>query len=145
MLPSLKFNNIKIGDKIYIPQYPNNLNASKGIIKDINKYELSYNASTEYGSSGSHILLDNTIEVIGIHKQGGKEENYGNFIYPIFNLLKNNKNEYKDKIKDEYYIGDLKNGLRHGKGKIFYKNGKIKYEGDFVKDKFEGYGNFLMN
>ena len=67
LLPSLKYNNIKIGDEIYIPQYPNNLNVSEVKIIDINIYELSYNASTELGASGSPILLDNTIEVIGIH------------------------------------------------------------------------------
>ena len=32
------------------------------------------------------------------------------------------------------------NGLQHGKGILYYKNGSIKYEGDFVKDKYEGNG-----
>ena len=43
----------------------------------------------------------------------------------------------------EYYIGPLLNGLRNGKGVIYYKNGKMKYEGDFVNDKFEGYGKYI--
>ena len=137
LLPSLKYNKIKIGDKIYIPQYPNNLNVSEGTIIDINFYELSYNASTELGASGSPIILDNTIEVIGIHKEGSEYKNYGNFIYPILNQLNKVKN------KEEYYIGDIKNGLRQGKGKLYYNNGILKYEGDFINDKFEGYGKYF--
>ena len=43
--------------------------------------------STDAGSSGSPIFLENKIEVIGIHKQGGKRENYGDLIYPILNIL----------------------------------------------------------
>ena len=35
------------------------------------------------------------------------------------------------------------NGLRHGKGKDYYKNGSIKYEGDFVNGKFEGNGKYI--
>ena len=35
------------------------------------------------------------------------------------------------------------NGLRHGKGKIYYKNDNIAYDGDFVKRKFEGNGKYI--
>ena len=34
----------------------------------------------------------------------------------------------------EYYIGQEKNGLRHGKGIEYYSNGKIRYKGNFVND-----------
>ena len=44
---------------------------------------------------------------------------------------------------DEYYIGQWKNGLRHGKGTLYYKNGSIKYEGDFVNNEFEGNGKYI--
>ena len=36
----------------------------------------------------------------------------------------------------EYYIGQWKNGLKHGKGIYYYKNGNIKYEGIFVNNEF---------
>ena len=42
----------------------------------------------------------------------------------------------------EYYLGEFKNDLKHGKGIEFYDNGNIKYDGDFVNDKKEGYGKF---
>ena len=31
----------------------------------------------------------------------------------------------------EYYIGEWKNGLMHGKAIIYYKNGNILYKGIF--------------
>ena len=34
----------------------------------------------------------------------------------------------------EYYIGEWKNNLRHGKGKFYHKNGIIQFEGDYVND-----------
>ena len=33
-----------------------------------------------------------------------------------------------------YYIGEFKYGLRDGKGSLFYKNGKIKYSGNYEKN-----------
>ena len=35
------------------------------------------------------------------------------------------------------------NGNRHGKGELCYKNGTIKYEGDFLNDKSEGNGKYI--
>lgn len=89
-----------------------------------NHYELSYNASTYYGSSGGPIFLENTIEVIGIHKQGGKGENFGDLISPILNIFQNKEEKIYFK-SGHYYIGEWKNGLKHGKGKLYYENGNI--------------------
>ena len=55
--------------------------------------------STDAGSSGSPIFLENKIEVIGIHKQGGKRENYGDLIYPILNILENKKENIIIKVE----------------------------------------------
>ena len=136
--------------KIYIPQYPNGgeFSYSKGIIKEINKYEFSHLCSTHPGSSGSPIFVEGTISVIGIHKQAKKDhlEKYGNFIGPIIESLKKGKNESDGKKvyeNGEYYIGPFLKGLRHGKGIEYYKNGTIKYDGDFVNDKYEGNGKFI--
>ncbi len=102
LLPNIdyinKYNNL-INSKIYIPQFPEleKLSNSKGKIIKINKNEFSHDACTKQGSSGSPILLQNTKNVIGIHKQGcpSKNENYGDFIFPILNLLeKENYNKY---------------------------------------------------
>ena len=87
------FNKLENKD-IAIIQYPKGkLAQAYGIIKSIskNKYEFSHTASTEKGSSGSPILLKDTIEVIGIHKGGNSNnsENYAYFIWPIFDFFKN--------------------------------------------------------
>ena len=50
------------------------------------------------------------------------------------------KKIYKNGI---YYIGEMLNGIPHGKGIIYYKNGNIKYDGEFVNGKFEGNGKYI--
>ena len=111
-----------ISEEIAIPQFPLGgvLQMSKGEIIGINyennKYEFSHTASTLAGSSGSPIILKGKETVIGIHKGGNisKEENYGEFIGPIINIMNSLK--------------------RNGKGIEYYKNGEIKYEGNYVDD-----------
>ena len=129
--------------EITIIQYPNGkLCYSNGKIKDINNNEIIHLASTEEGSSGSPIFIKDSIKVIGIHKGGKKDktENYGDFIGPIYNFFINLL-KFKIELENgEYYIGELFNNLKHGKGIIYYKNGNIKYEGDFINDKREGNG-----
>ena len=51
----------------------------------------------------------------------------------------NNEYDGKGKYIDEkgyLYEGEFKNGLKHGKGILYYKNGNIKYEGEFSNGKF---------
>ena len=124
--------------EITIIQYPNGkLCYSNGKIKDINNNEIIHLASTEEGSSGSPIFIKDSIKVIGIHKGGKKDknENYGDFIGPIYNFFINFSKNKIELENGEYYIGELFNNLKHGKGIIYYKNGNIKYEGDFINDK----------
>ena len=53
--------------------------ASGKIIDIIDNYEFKHSIDTEYGSSGSPIILPITLKVIGIYKQGDKYKpiNYG--------------------------------------------------------------------
>ena len=152
-----------IDKTIYIPELTtgDNLNFSTGIIKGINNDEFNHNINTKSGTSGSPIFLENSIKVIGMHKQGNItiNDNYGYFIYPIIqslqtniinelngneNDLVNNKKEiygkYNHKYDGDYYIGPLLNGLPNGKGKIYNKNGNIFYDGEFVNGEREGNG-----
>ena len=209
-----KINNKLINNEIYIPQYPDDkLITEKGKIKKINtKYEFTHSTNTDFGSSGSPIFLENSIKVLGIHKQGNRriKENYGNFIYPAINFIENDlrkiRNIGKNKIEDEkhnrkevkknlsntkfkkynnkalfitfaiislfatflldfiyksifkndktekertvvflegeYYIGQYENGIRNGKGIMYYSNGNVKYDGDWLNGNIEGYGRF---
>ena len=129
LLPDLSYLNkydFLVGEEIEIPQFPlgGKLQISHGEIIEINyeknKYQFTHTASTLKGSSGSPIILKDKESVIGIHKAGkiSKEVNYGDLIGPIINI-----------------INTLK---RNGKGKEYYKNKKIKYEGNFVDDEYDG-------
>ena len=106
------------------------------------------------GSSGSPIFLENSINVIGIHRGSDeyKTENYGCFIYPVIEIIKNDINKKRNNGKyingkyiyedDKYYIGEFIDNIPNGKGIKYYKNGNIQYEGDFINGKFEGNGKY---
>ena len=34
--------------------------------------------------------------------------------------------------KGEYYIGHFSNNVKNGKGREYYSNRKLKYEGDYI-------------
>ena len=149
-----------INNGIYILQYAKGkgLVKSRGKIKEINKYEITHLASTQKGSSGRPIFLENCINIIGIHKEGNKDktENYGDFIYPVINIIENDIKKKRNSGKyingkyiweDDkyYYIGEFKNNLPNGKGTKYYLNGKILYEDNFINGKFEGNGKYYYD
>ena len=163
-------NNKVLNMQIYIPQYPKGegLKNSKGQIIEINEYTFTHLATTMPGSSGSPIFLENSIDVIGIHRGSDKykTENYGCFIYPVIEIIKNDINKKRNNGKNilyegefingkfegngkyiyddgKYYIGQYKNGLREGKGIIYYKNGKLLFECKFINDTAEGNGKYI--
>ena len=128
LLPNI--NNLDYKNKeIYIVQFPEgkNLSHSDGKIKDIIDFELIYDASTKSGSSGSPILLKNTTEVIGIHKQGSnkKKENYGTLICSIIQSLNDDKSDKKKIIEENNsnYIPEKK--MTENELKIAKQNGFI--------------------
>ena len=152
-----KINNELINKSIYIPQNSNGEDSMivKGSIKEINKNEFAYLATTEQDSSGSPIFLENGIRVIGMNKEGNSYQNekYGDFIYPAINIIKEDIRKKRNNGKyinekyiwddDKYYIGEFQNNLPYGKGTKYYSNGNILYEGDFINGKFEGNGKYI--
>ena len=110
--------------EIQIPQFPGgkDLNLSEGTITDFNSENVSmfyHDADTERGSSGSPIILKGTEKVIGIHKGAYKKNNsnIGIYIRTIIDVVKNLQ--------------------RNGEGKEYYKNGNLKYEGNFLNDLYD--------
>ena len=73
--------------------------------------------------------------------------------YYIIKMVKSNMNKFlnykfEGNVKyiyddEQYYIGQFKNGLKDGKGTLYYKNGNIEYEGDFKKGKYDGEGKYI--
>ena len=155
---SRNINNL-INSEIYIPQFAKGkeLVYANGIIKEINNYEFTHLASTDQGSSGSPIFLKNRVKVIGIHKQSNvdKTENYGDFIYPIIDLIKEDIYKRRNNGKyingkyiwddSKYYIGEFMNNIPNGYGIKYYSNGNILYEGYFMNGKFEGNGKYIYD
>ena len=111
-----------IGKDISIIQYPQGkMKYSYGKIKYMtqsSQYEFAHDAGTQKGSSGSPIFLKETTRVVGIHKAGNesKDENYGDFIWPIFTYFKNfkenninipNDNNFKSQSNNEINIKNV--------------------------------------
>lgn len=157
-LESPKLENIKKykefeGKKIRIPQFPRggDLQSSKEKITGINIYrnEIYYEASTEEGSSGSPIFLENSEEVIGIHKQAyinknkGESINIGSFLAPIIESLIND-NDYEENYvvnNNEIYEGEMnKNKLREGYGKYTNIGQNYYYIGQWLNNDKHGNG-----
>ena len=138
--PYIGDNNI-IDRNIYLIQFLHgNLTKSQGKITKSDKYEIVHDINTKPGSSGNPIFLENTNLVIGIHRQSNnkKNDNYCDLIYPIIF-------DFKPQIiydNGNYYKGDIVNGLSHGKGILYGKDRKIKYEGEFINGQAEGFGNY---
>ena len=128
----------------------------KGIISYIDKYIVNH---------GNTITINNDFALTHINKK--KEDillihqiiskDYINYFHykNIEKLLVylnqeycadiNNKYEgFAKKLLEngDYYIGEFKNGLRNGKGILYYKHGILIYFGNFFDNKFEGCGNF---
>ena len=128
----------------------------KGKIKENNdNKEFSY-FSDEITQARCPIIIANSLLLLfGISKElnNDKKENYGQFIYPVIDILKkditkrrntgiyeNGKYFWED---GKYYEGEFKNNLPNGKGIKYYVNGNILYEGEFIKGKFEGNGKYI--
>ena len=110
--------------------------------------------------SKKEILIDNNErkfeqekeeEIIKTEKEDKIKIKIENSIGSLVNKIKSgisqaNKDERNEVRKDkkiqydngEYYIGEVYNNIPKGKGIVYYKNVKIKYDGDFINGKKEG-------
>ena len=155
-----------LNKNIYLLHYPGgHLSYSEGSITNIDNYQIEHNAETKKGLSGCPIILKDTYEIIGIHKQKNanaikKEENYGSLINPTLPLnIESNNYDFLAKFlynnyrinriyrnKNLFYKGQILDQQEYGKGIIIYQNNKndfCLYAGDFVKGKFEGNGRYF--
>ena len=66
------------------------------------------------------------------------------YCYEGFWAFDKKNGECKEKIGEETFYGNYKNGVRDGKGIIIYNNND-KFEGNFKDGKRDGYGVFIFN
>ena len=123
----------------------------QNIIEYLDKYIINNDIISKEFSLGDNNIKNEDILLIYqiISKDYINYFHYRN-IEIIFHYLRkeyykdsNNKYEGFGKIifeNGEYYIGEFKNGLRNGKGILFYKNERLIDFGDFVGDIFLGCG-----
>ena len=81
------------GEDIIILQHPlgKDIHCGIGKIIDYNNFEFHHSADTDFGSSGSPIILFKNFFVVGIHKGADKKSKYniGTFIHIIIEKIKN--------------------------------------------------------
>ena len=125
----IKGYNQYINIDLFTLEYPKNeIEVASGkIIKIINNNEFIHTIDTDYGSSGCPIILSNTLKVIGIHKEGDKNEkiNYGTFIGEIIN--KNNQlKKIQKKINSKKSTIEKKFDWNYDDEKNFFSDDKDK-------------------
>ena len=85
-----------IDKDIIIPQFPGGIELSVafGSISKFDANNIYYTVSTDYGSSGSPILLLDNLTIVGLHKQRelSSNENSGTFILNILQCIEENRN-----------------------------------------------------
>ena len=156
LLPYMDYdekNEIFINEQIQIVQYPKGkLSLSNGKIlgKSLNNEFIFYHdANTMPGSSGSPIVLNGKEEVIAIHKGSSAKvgKNVGCFIGIIIDIMMSyRKNgEGKEYYKNGMlkYEGNFFNDEYNGEGIEYYENGDKKYEGKFVDGQYNGEGKYF--
>ena len=119
-------NNISYGNEnIYILQYPIGEKASYSVgrIKDILGFNINYYCNTNFGSSGSPILLLSKFKVIGVHKQRSKYNfNRGTFIKVAI-----------DKLNSQNKI--LIKSININKSLSYYQKKEFQYLKDLANNK----------
>ena len=139
-----------LDEDIQIVQYPEGkLSLSNGKIlkKGLdNEFLFYHDANTMHGSSGSPIVLKGEEKVIAIHKGSSIKfgKNVGFFIGIIIDIMKTyrKKGEGKEFYKNGMlkYEGNFYNDEYNGEGIEYYENGDKKYEGKFINGKYNGEG-----
>ena len=112
------------------------------------KNEINLNEKEEENENYK-ILLKNKKLKTKLNKFGRCALEIVKIIKNILNQINDNKNKNLEEFKinnnqeiiynDGKYIGNVHNGLREGKGVMYYNNGN-RYEGDFKNDNREGKG-----
>lgn len=123
-----------LGKEIVVFQHPRGkpicYAQGKFVGRDSLPFEFSHSAPTDYGSSGSPIILKENLKVIGLHTGGGGEYNYATFFGVIIDKVNAETKNYED---HRTFIGRVINNQANGYGGMEYPNG-LKYYGDFKDD-----------
>jgi hypothetical protein len=103
--------------------------------------KLISNCVLHLGTERKATLLEDRISMI--QKVSNRESQNTTSSSDMVSELPNNRySGERIDYDDGFYIGEVSNGVRHGHGKFYHKNGNY-CEGTFVRDKFDGFGEFF--
>jgi len=131
----------------FLNQFAYNLKTYHKIYNDMiinyEKKNINYELIQSINQMDNSIVKKNLIEI----------NNYKNLVNKINNLIEfsnilfNKTSDYNETVTYENgdkYVGEIKNGLRNGKGTMYYIN-QDKYEGEWKNNKMEGTGTYLFH
>ena len=121
--------------KIYYEIYDN-------LLKNYDNKKRNYELFQNLDEINKNMIIENLNDIDGNNNISYKLTK----LIDLYNKMSNSEQDSNRTItyqNGDKYVGDLKNGLKHGKGIYYYKNGN-KYEGDWKDDKREGRGTFFF-
>ena len=121
--------------KIYYEIYDN-------LLKNYDNKKRNYELFQNLDEINKNMIIDNLNDIDGNNNISYKLTK----LIDLYNKMSNSEQDSNRTItyqNGDKYVGDLKNGLKHGKGIYYYENGN-KYEGDWKDDKKEGRGTFYF-
>ena len=140
--------------KLLIDKFKNKIEIIKEILnRIINMIEIYYkinnNIINNYNKNNrNYIKLINLNNIKNNNEHLIIELNKINNVENLDEIVKFSFDKYYNE-KGEKYIGEMKNGLKDGKGILYYdkddEKKRKKYKGDFKNDKIEGKGIFYWN
>jgi len=122
-------------EELYIIQYPKGEQSSfsLGRLKEIVENDIQHYCSTDFGSSGSPILLMKTYKVIGVHKRRLKSFKYNEGTFIKFPIKKFNKKYHDNNMiemvlnnngNEDIYILNYSNYMKNKKKGIILHDDK---------------------
>ena len=125
----------------------NKINDIIQLLHDNNKNKIAINLLKQITITMDLIIKtigDNSSRLITLLKNLDNIKNQINSMNSKFEKLIKNRNYGTKYYGDAKYVGELKNGIREGKG-VLYLNDGNRYEGEFKNDKKEGKGIYYWN
>ena len=122
------------------------------VIENKNKAYIKHFCSTIEGSSGSPIFMLDSLKCIGIHLQGGKYNNSGEFLFSSVNSFINKyKKSYsainleKIKFKNDQYNRNIFNNPKNIKIKVVEDSGysNVEFYNPFVNKEINSFSSYL--
>ena len=109
-------------------------------------FEGEYLNGKKNGKGKEYNFISSVLAFVGQYLNNKKRigtvyNEYGGFMYELKNNINGKGKEYDDYDGKLIFESEYLNGEKNGKGKEYYANGNLKFEGEYLKDlKWNGKG-----